>query len=159
MAHKTYSPKDVTVAWNNIGITGFGEDSFLRLEWSEDVFTKHVGADGTLALTKSADYTGTIEIELMATAQDNLVLGAIEKAQRLAPKAGVAFSNFEISDESGSVLAVAINAYIMTRPSVDLGSDQNTKTWVFGCEKLEVIEVPAEIAARANSAIDALSFN
>lgn len=158
MAHKTYAPKDVTVAWNNIAITGFGEDSFLRLSWDEDVFTKHVGANGTLALTKSADETGTIEVELMATATDNIVLGAIEKAQRAAT-ASVAFSNFEISDPSGNALAVAINAYIMSRPDVDLGSDQNTKVWTFGCERMEFIDVPPELAARIDSAVDALTFS
>ena len=158
MAHKTYSPKDVNIAWNNIAITGFNEDSFLRLEWSEDVFSKKVGADGELALTKSADLTGTIEIELMATAKSNIFLGAIEKAQRLATNS-VAFSNFEISDPSGNVLAIALNAYIMTRPSVDLGKDQNSKTWVFGCERLEFLDVPADMASAVNSTIAALTFS
>lgn len=158
MAHKTYSPKDVVVVWNGIPLTGFAEDSFLRLEWSEDVFTKHVSANGKLALTKSADETGTVEIELMATAPDNFYLGAIEKAQRLAPES-VAFSNFVINDPSGNSLAVAINAFIMTRPSVDLGKDQNSKTWVFGCEKLEFATLPEWIdTSKVQSFVDSADF-
>lgn len=158
MAHKTYAPKDVTVAWNNIAITGFAEDSFLRLEWAEDIVSEKVGSDGTLALTKSANQTGSVEIELMATAKSNIFLGAIEKAQRLQT-ASIAFSNFEISDPSGNALAVAKNAYLKTRPSIDLGSDQNSKVWVFGCEYLEFVDVPAELAGEIDSALDALTFS
>lgn len=158
MAHKTYSPKDVNIAWNNLAITGFSEDSFLRLEWNEDIFSEKVGADGILALTKSADLTGSVEIELMATAKSNVLLGAIEKAQRAAT-ASVAYSNFEVSDPSGNVLAVAINAYIKTRPSIDLGSDQNSKVWVFGCERLEFIDVPAELAGEISSVVSGLTFS
>ena len=48
-----------------------------------------------------------------------------------------------IQDPSGSVLATALNAYLKAFPDVELGAEQNSKTWMFGCEILEYTSVPA----------------
>ena len=47
-------------------------------------------------------------------------------------------SNFIIYDPSGSVMATGVNAWLQALPDVELGADQNSKVWTFGCEKLEI---------------------
>lgn len=133
-----YSPKDVVCSWNGIAITGFAPDSFLRLQRNSDLVTPVVGAGGDVALTRNADKTGTIEIELMQTAESNQYLSALyAKQENMELELDIA-SNFIIYDPSGSVMATGVNAWLQALPDVELGADQNSKVWTFGCEKLEI---------------------
>lgn len=133
-----YSPKDVVCSWNGIAITGFAPDSFLRLQRNSDLVTPVVGAGGDVALTRNADKTGTIEIELMQTAESNQYLNALyAKQENMELELDIA-SNFIIYDPSGSVMATGVNAWLQALPDVELGANQNSKVWTFGCEKLEI---------------------
>lgn len=132
-----YSPKDVVCSWNGIAITGFSPDSFLRLQRTSPLVNQVVGAGGDVALTRNADKTGTIEIELMQTATSNLRLAAIYAEQQVMELEDNISSNFIIYDPSGSVLATGRNAWLQELPHVELGADQNSKTWTFGCENLD----------------------
>ena len=135
--YQQYSPKDVVCSWNGIAIEGFAPDSFLRLQRTSPLVTPVVGAGGQVALTRNADKTGTIEIELMQTSLSNQMLSAIQAKQDNMELEVDISSNFVIYDPSGSVLATGINAWLQELPQIELGRDQNSKTWLFGCEKLD----------------------
>lgn len=135
--YQQYSPKDVVCSWNGIAIEGFAPDSFLRLQRTSPLVTLVVGAGGQVALTRNADKTGTIEIELMQTSLSNQMLSAIQAKQDNMELEEDISSNFVIYDPSGSVLATGINAWLQELPQIELGRDQNSKTWIFGCEKLD----------------------
>lgn len=135
--YQQYSPKDVVCSWNGVAIEGFAPDSFLRLQRTSPLVTPVVGAGGQVALTRNADKTGTIEIELMQTSLSNQMLSAIQAKQDNMELEEDISSNFVIYDPSGSVLATGINAWLQELPQIELGRDQNSKTWIFGCEKLD----------------------
>lgn len=135
--YQQYSPKDVVCSWNGIAIEGFAPDSFLRLQRTSPLVTPVVGAGGQVALTRNADKTGTIEIELMQTSLSNQMLSAIQAKQDDMELEVDISSNFVIYDPSGSVLSTGINAWLQELPQIELGRDQNSKTWIFGCEKLD----------------------
>ena len=135
--YQQYSPKEVVCSWNGIAIEGFAPDSFLRLQRTSPLVTPVVGAGGQVALTRNADKTGTIEIELMQTSLSNQMLSAIQAKQDNMELEEDISSNFVIYDPSGSVLATGINAWLQELPQIELGRDQNSKTWIFGCEKLD----------------------
>lgn len=137
---QSYSPKDVNVSFNGLPVTGFAPDSFIRLRRNTDIVDETVGSDGELSLTFIPDRTGEIEIELMQTSPSNLTLSGALLAMENAriPTVGVLM----VQDPSGSVLAIAKNAYIKGYPEVELGSGQNSKTWMFGCEVLEYSSTP-----------------
>ena len=142
--YQQYSPKDVVCSWNGIAIEGFAPDSFLRLQRTSPLITPVVGAGGQVALTRNADKTGTIEIELMQTSLSNQILSAIQAKQDDMELEEDISSNFVIYDPSGSVMATGINAWLQELPQVELGRDQNSKTWIFGCERLDYTStVPA----------------
>jgi len=128
------------ISFNGIAITGFAPDSFVRLRRNSDLLGETVGAAGELSLTKIADRTGEIEIELMQTSQSNLLLSSVSI---LTENGGpVTVGVLMIQDPSGSVLATALNAYIKSLPEVELGAEQNSKTWTFGCEILQYTSTP-----------------
>lgn len=142
--YQQYSPKDVVCSWNGIAIEGFAPDSFLRLQRTTALVTPVVGAGGNVALTRNADQTGTIEIELMQTSPSNLRLAAIYAVQQAAELEDNISSNFVIFDPSGSVMATGRNCWLQELPRVELGGQQNSKTWIFGCEHLDyTVTVPA----------------
>ena len=130
-----YSPKDVKVSFNGITITGFSPDSFIRLKRAVEFVANTVGAQGDLSLTKVADRTGEIEIELMQTSESNTELSILANAQEVG--GDIVIGVLTVQDPSGSVLALAINAYLKGHPDVELGAEQYSKTWMFGCETLE----------------------
>lgn len=138
----SYSPKEVNVSFNGIAITGFAPDSFIRIRRNSDVLYETVGSQGELSLTKNADKTGEIEIELLQTAESNIELSALlfgtEFGGGLIPVGEIV-----IEDPSGSNLTVAHNAYIKMTPEIDLGNEQNSRTWTFGCEELVYTSLPA----------------
>ena len=77
----------------------------------------------------------------MQTSESNLLLSAIAL---LTENGGVVTTGvLMIQDPSGSVLATALNAYLKAFPEVELGAEQNSKTWMFGCEILEYTSTPA----------------
>lgn len=137
----SYSPRDVNVSFNGIAITGFAPDSFIRIKRNTELLKETVGSAGELALTHNADKTGEIEIELMQTSESNLALSALvngmETQNALIPVGAIV-----IQDPSGSNLTVAVNAYIKGLPEVELGAEQNTRTWMFGCEELLYTDTP-----------------
>ena len=138
----SYSPKDVNVSFNGIALTGFAPDSFIRIRRNSEVVMETVGAQGELSLTKNADKTGEVEVELMQTSESNIALSALlfttEFVSDLIPVGEII-----ITDPSGSNLTLAHNAYIKAAPEIDLGNDQNTRVWKFGCEQLVYTSVPS----------------
>ena len=138
----SYSPKDVNVSFNGIALTGFAPDSFIRIRRNSEVVMETVGAQGELSLTKNADKTGEVEVELMQTSESNIALSALlfttEFVSDLIPVGEIV-----ITDPSGSNLTLAHNAYIKAAPEIDLGNDQNTRVWKFGCEQLVYTSVPS----------------
>lgn len=131
----TYSPADVIVTWSGITVTGFAEDTFVEMTREEDVLARYRGADGTLTLSKNANLGGDITITLSANSPSNKLLAAAAFAQERAG-AEVPISNFTITDPSGGVLAVAVNAFLITLPSIELGKEVGERTWVWGCETM-----------------------
>lgn len=139
-----YSPKDVAISFNGLAIQGFAPDSFVRLRRNSDLLNETVGAAGELSLTKIADRTGEVEIELLQTAESNRILSAVAIATENGGPITVGV--LMIQDPSGSVLAIALNAYLKSLPEIELGTEQNSKTWTFGCETLEYTSLPAGFA-------------
>lgn len=135
--YQQYSPKDVVCSWNGIAIEGFAPDSFLRIQRTSPLVSQVVGAGGQVALTRNADKTGSIEIELMQTSPSNLMLSAIQAKQDAMELELDITSNFIIFDPSGSVMATGVNAWLEELPAIELGREQNSKVWRFGCERVD----------------------
>lgn len=139
----SYSPKDVSVSFNGLAITGYAEDSFIRVRRNTDSLTEHVGAAGELALTKNADKTGEIEIELLQTSETHLALSALLSTYEFIEGAPIVVGELVINDPSGSAFVIAHNAYVKMTPEIELGSSQNSRIWTFGCETLVYTATPA----------------
>lgn len=132
---RSYSPKDVIVSINGIPLTGYAPDTFVSISRNAELVEEEVGSDGSLSLTKIADKTGEITIMLQQTSPTNTALSAAALVQEYATDEIVPMV-ITILDPSGSILCAATNSYFKSYPSMDVGSSQNAREWIFGCEDL-----------------------
>ena len=74
---ETYDPKKVAITFapaNSAAVpinSVVAPDTFISVSRDEDSFFKTVGADGTVARTRNANRSGTIEITLMQNSEVN----------------------------------------------------------------------------------------
>ena len=141
----SYSPKNVKVALSFEGtsraITGFSPDSFIRLKRNTSVVSEYSGLSGELAVSNVKDKTGIIEIQLMQTARSNLLLADL--VGFLESEGRVGYLTLTILDPSGSVIVESVDSYFKQVPSIGIGVEQSSKTWVFGCKELVFTGQPA----------------
>lgn len=143
----TYSPADVSISWGGHTFVGVAEDTFITLKRSVDLVNKTVGGFGDVGLTQNADKTGDIEITLLQNSPTNWFLGGVGVGlENTTTRLPDAVGAMVINDPSGSVLAVAQGVWIQGYPEVALGAtDQNSKTWMFGCKRLDYNATPVGV--------------
>lgn len=148
---RSYSPKDVNVSFFGIAITGFAPDSFIRCRRNSDILMETVGSQGELSLTRNADKTGEVEIELMQTSESNLLLSGLMLAMEYSEGTGIIpVGEVIIQDPSGSALVLVSNAYIKKMPEIELGAEQTSRVWTFGCENLIYTSTPTGLVPDFN---------
>lgn len=159
---KTYSPKAVTVSWGGIPITGYSDGEFLNITLNADLTDEVVGAAGDVALTKIANFTGTITLTLLQNAETNLDLSNIYAVQQRSDD--VVRANMTIRDPSGSTLYDCRDVHMKRCADVMLSDGQNSKQWTFFCSNLIPVSANSEIvqalgiASQVNAAADLLGL-
>ena len=159
---RTYAPQDVRVSFGGIPITGMADGEFLTVTLNADMTDEVVGAQGDVALTKIANWTGTVTITLLQNAESNLMLSNLYAAQRYS--SDVVRANLTITDKSGSTLYDARDCHMKRAPDVSLSDGQNSKQWTWYSSNLVSISANSEIAqalgiaAQMNAAADLLGL-
>lgn len=157
---RTYAPQEVRVAWGGFPITGFADGEFINITLNADVTDEVIGAQGTVALTKIANWTGTVTLTLLQNAEANLYLSGIYAAQQRA--ADVVRENMTITDPSGSTLYECRLTHMKRAADVVLSDGQNSKTWTFFVSNLVPVSSNSEItqalgiASQMNAAAELL---
>lgn len=82
---QTYDPRDVVVSVNSTIITGFAESSFVKCSKNTDNFTHHVGGQGEVSYTETADQTGTITIKINNTSPSYIFLNQLAQQRTTYP--------------------------------------------------------------------------
>lgn len=132
---RTYDPALVIPTFAGNLLTGFGPDTFIKVERNEDGFTLAVGAGGEAARAQSRNRSGTVTFTVLATSQTNDILSAIAAADELS---GTGVAEFQLSEVNGTTLCHAANAWVKKLPSVERGKEVGTVEWVLECDSIEV---------------------
>ena len=141
---KTYSPQEVKISWGGFPLTGFADGEFVTITPNSDLTDEVVGSQGDVALTKIANWTGTVTITLLQNAECCLYLSGIYAAQQRA--ADIVRENMTIVDPSGSTLYECRDTHMKTASSVTLSDSQNAKTYTFFVSNLVPVSANSEIA-------------
>lgn len=132
-----YSPKDVVVSFNGINITGFDETDMITITRNQDLVNETVGAQGDLQLTVVHDRTGQVDFTLLQNSNSNVALEAFLLGTAITNK--IIIAEIAIVDMNTGASYLAHNAYLKSMPDYAFGSDNNSRTWSFGCEQIELI--------------------
>jgi hypothetical protein len=140
---KAYSMLDVTVVIAAPPVVPKHEvvhyadgDDVIMIKRREDGITDKIGADGKMAIARSANKSGEIVIKLMQTSPTNHVLLEIftlqqQKGGRFIP-IQVLFQDVNRQDR-----AAAVAGYIKNLPEIARGAGVNTQEWTVVCESLD----------------------
>jgi hypothetical protein len=157
---KTYAPQEVKIAWGGFPFSGFADGEFVTITPNSDLTDEVVGAQGDVALTKIANWTGMVTITLLQNAECNIYLSNLYSAQQRSPD--IIRENMTITDPSGSTLYECRDAHMKTAAPVSLGDGQNAKQWIFFVSDLVPVSSNSEItnalgiASQANAAANLL---
>lgn len=80
----SYNSKDCVITWNNIFLTGLGEDMVTGSK-DEEMFSTSVGAQGDVIVNEMNNDLGTVTVTLQATSPQRIQLIADAKAGTIAP--------------------------------------------------------------------------
>lgn len=128
-----WNPADVSVVVAGNIMGGWGDDTFVTVERSEDAFSLKVGIDGIGARAKNNNRSGTVSLTLMNTSKSNDVLSALAAADELS---GQAAFPIMVRDANGTMLATALTAWITKIPTVEFGKEVGNRTWQFTTDSL-----------------------
>jgi len=131
----TYSPKKIVFSVAGQAISGYADDSFIKVERNADAFTHKVGCDGEVGRSLSADNSGTITLTLLQTAASNDLLSALHEADRISANGKfVAFGE----DKNGTSVFGSGEAWIPKLAAIEEGAEIGTREWRIVCADLNM---------------------
>lgn len=133
-AIKTYAPDKVTVVFGGAILTGYAEDSFVKVETNNEAFTTHVGGDGEVSRTRNVDRTGKVTVKLKQSSDSNAVLSALYIADMTSLQG---YLPIIVKDNNGSTLAAGSSAWISKLPDAEFGKEIGEREWIIEVADLE----------------------
>lgn len=133
---RQYDPRDVIVTWGPLLLQGFSDGTFVSAEYDEDAVTKHVGAQGAVTATVSANRGGKVTVTIGQASPTNDALSLIAAAQR-QPGAGLQRHALMVKHVNGTTLIAAAEAWIQKVPNTEFGAEHAAREWIFDCAELE----------------------
>lgn len=130
---KTYDPKNITMIFAGIIISGLAEDEFVNAARMEDSFTMFAGADGEVTRAASRNKTGEVTFTVQQSADCNALLSALHA---LDEASGNGIGALIIKDIGGTTLLTAEKAWIVKPPDVAFGREVATREWKLHCAEL-----------------------
>lgn len=85
MTTTTYDPKKVSAIIDGVFGTGFMDGTFIAASKNEDDITPHVGSQGDVTFTDSANNTGTITMTFKQSSSTLPYLRALRNQKRIFP--------------------------------------------------------------------------
>ena len=133
---KEIDPNAIVMTFKGIPITGVADGTFVEVEYDEDAYTHHVGAQGTVTRVKNANEMGTVTFTLGQATLTNDRLSAVAIADRVN---GDGVGALLIKDLKGTTLYMSQNAWIRKIAKGEHGKEHLNRSWVITCEKLKVM--------------------
>lgn len=125
----TYSAADVTIAFGEILISGFGPNDFISVEATNPTTTLTEGADGASHFNRSASSSGKATVTCIGSSLANDLLSAAYNADRIS---GGGAKPFFAKDNSSALSFVTSEAAkIEGPPPWTKGRELGETVWVF----------------------------
>lgn len=132
---RVHDPQKIKVSFAGRSLDhGRDEGDFISTEYTQEQTKTHVGADGTVTVSQTADQSGKATINCMSTSDTHRLLTALYERQRAV---GVEFGVFQILDLNNAIVERSAQAWIQAAPANAYGAEVGKRAWVLGLAKLE----------------------
>lgn len=122
----TYNPKEVTVIYGGIILTGFGDGDFINVEREAGDWSDFAGVDGEVTRSRLNDPRLTITLTLSQASPGNRVLSDLRKADA---ETGNGAKDLLIRDLRGETLLYCSKAWIQNPPAISFAREAGTREW------------------------------
>jgi hypothetical protein len=129
MGLKHYAPKDYDCIVGVAVISGYGEDTMIGVEQTEDTFTVTAGADGEITRVKSHNRTHRVTLTLMQNSPSNEVLAALHQAD-ISADGGAGVVTFLLRNKNGSTLIASAACWVVKSANVTLSKGAQGREWM-----------------------------
>jgi hypothetical protein len=132
MAIKTYDPNQFTLTVFSPTIishivTGFAKDTFINMQWDEDLFNDEVDANGNVVRYKLNNYNTMLTVSLTQGSISNGVFSNFMNADRTIASGGV--FTLQMKDNNGDTLITSAASWIKTPPDTSFGTNNANRDW------------------------------
>jgi hypothetical protein len=132
---RVHNPQNIKASFGGRSLDhGRDEGDFLSTEYLAQQTTTHVGADGSVTVSQTANQAGKATINCMSTSDTHRLLTALYERQRAF---GVSYGVFELADLNNQIVERAAEAWIESAPPNAYGAEVGKRAWVLGLAKLE----------------------
>lgn len=130
MGFKSWNINELSITLNAIPLNGGGyaDDEVLTIDWTDDWYTKYVGADGEVTRTRTNNFSATATLKYAQTADANDRLSAMLIAD-IGTLNGVAAGAFSVKDLPGRLFITSARAWIIAPPAIKLGKTVQVFEW------------------------------
>ncbi len=135
MPAKVYNPKDITIIFGPIIVSGFADGTFLSIDFNEDAYSLQVGTDGEGTRSKTNNKSATITFTLMQSSDTNDLLSALHQTD-ISTSGGDGIVPFLVKDLQGTSLYVAETAWIRKAPTSEFGREAGPREWAIETDNL-----------------------
>ncbi len=115
---------------------GFGEDTFIEIEYLSPAFVTKVGADGSVTRSATNDNRAKITLTLMQSSIENALLSALHNIDKNAGN-GAGVGPLLIKDNQGTSLYAGEKSWITGHPKVVFSKSGEARAWEIECANLE----------------------
>jgi hypothetical protein len=157
--HTPYASVATTINYAGVILeTGKGDDVWLNVSYNSPRASFRKGADGNTSASISPDRSGTVTLTYFAESNSAKILqGIYTGLQELDGLAVLGAVPLAVSDPSGAIIFGAKEAVLMEIGDAGYSSDTPTVDYTFYVEDLTVVNLPPELAAQVDAAVNTLS--
>lgn len=141
----TFDPKNVSVSIvvasaaglevSSISAEDYAEGTFIRISRSRPMWSKRVGATGSVTRSKSNDRSGSCELTLEQGSAINALLSAMQQADE---DGNAAVAALLVKDNSGGDLASGKNCWLIGPPDMMKSQEAGGVTWAFDIDQVSI---------------------
>lgn len=140
----TYNSQSVTMVFGGKLITGWADGDFVKVAFNDDAVMLTMGTDGVGTRSFSRNYSGTVEITLMASSPSNDYLSAVYVADQ---QSATGVLPFLLRDSSGSTLVTAESMWVRKQVDVAYSRQITQRVWTLESDAITMIATAAGSAA------------
>jgi hypothetical protein len=143
MTTKTHNSNEISSSFAGRSFaTGRAEGDFCTTEYTKELHTLKVGADGEVTRVRSNDRSAKITLKFMSTSDGHKLMLQLYLIALNSPN-GQDIGTFQLRDRNGGLVEHAEEAWIAKAPANAFGADVGEREWELHCAELvREVEVP-----------------